>query len=259
MKKRLQNFAVALAVLASGGAVSVLADTVSYTATVMTPSPADVVDITYDLGAGPATAAVYAGQINWTVTQSTVPGLAVGSTFGSFCVDLAHDIYVGNSYQYSPTLDLSQLGGLSALPPAEANTVIGELGTLFADDYSAAVTPGNNDGAASFQMAIWKLVYGDAAIGFAAGSNPDLAAATAADISHAQSSSKPFLLTGLASVNNTPASQDQIMPTSVLPGVASVVPLPKATSQTTVLGVLAVLGWAAGRLRKTAVPAVVRV
>jgi hypothetical protein len=150
-KTQLAILAVALAAAGSARA--------SLTVIIDTPNPSQIVTLTVTpapLSAVPAfgPGGVYAGIYNETIDGVFTP---------SFCIDVAHDVYVGqtfNDYSYA---------ALSAAPdtpagPMGAATAI-DIEKLWAKYYTAAQADSSGVTAAALQVAIWKVEGGGQPLG----------------------------------------------------------------------------------------------
>lgn len=134
-----------LAALAAGLlAMPAAADTV--TATFNSVSPSTIFYYTLN-GSG---LAAYTGQINWTRTGGTQPGLPE-TAFSTFCIELTQHIQLNHSYTYD-VMDLSQ-----ASNPAMGEGKAQDIGRLWAKYHPLADDSPNN--AAAFQVAIWEILY----------------------------------------------------------------------------------------------------
>jgi hypothetical protein len=149
-KLQLAILAAALAGVSSASA--------SLTVVIDTPNPSQIVNLVVTPAAGSLVSAfnggVYAGIYNETVD---------GVFTHSFCIDVAHDVYVGevfNDYSYSA------LASAPATPagPMGAATAI-NIEKLWAQYYTAAQADGSGVMAAALQLAIWEIEGGGQLLG----------------------------------------------------------------------------------------------
>jgi hypothetical protein len=95
---------------------------------------------------------VIAGQLNWTAT-SAVSGLTgAGNTFGTFCIEIPQNVYLGTSY----TLSQTDLTSLPTSGPALSPLKVAQIQALWAASYGSIATATDS---AAFQVAIWEIVY----------------------------------------------------------------------------------------------------
>lgn len=177
MKRPLFALGVAVVML---GAMESVSRAESIVATLGQPGPADIISIN---GQG-----AYAGVLNWQVNAATASApLSVGQNFGTYCIDIVHDIGVGGVYEYN----IVGLGSDSFL----ANTYLGvsdvlAIQTLYSDAYAASLA--SNDLAAGFQSAVWTVLFSGVSI---TGLDAGASAALTADLTllNAQMASNTFL------------------------------------------------------------------
>jgi hypothetical protein len=147
--------------LLSGASAPLRADPVTFTAQLTGVNPADIVlisDTTYHFDS----LACYAGQLMWTSEgPSTVGPLSKGTLFGTYCVDIVHDIYIGGQYPYklvtfASAPSLADGGGTYSYGTGTVSTYQA-VENLWNDDYAASLT--SNDASAAFQIDLWTILY----------------------------------------------------------------------------------------------------
>lgn len=100
-----------------------------------------------------------AGQLNWTAT-SAVSGLTgSGNTFGTFCIEIPKNVYLGSTYAFTQT----DLNALPTSGPALTPVKIAQIQALWAAAHGSIVVANNATATANnyaaFQVAIWEIVY----------------------------------------------------------------------------------------------------
>lgn len=219
-------------------------------------SPADIVYLSYTGTAAPdfSNLEVYAGQLQWKVLSGNSPVVPVGSTFGTYCVDIVHDIYIGDPYSYNIVNGLSSVASVQdSVDPTLVNS---ELQTLWYYDYAASTsgaTPQEQaDNSAAFQIDVWRILYGVNDLTATAINQQESGWITTANdwLSDLQTET-PQTVSGLYAMQGEanaeyPDGQDQ--------GIMEATPLPRAALAG--VGLLAVLGLTRLRVRAlAAVPA----
>jgi len=146
-----------LAILAAALA-GVSSASASLTVVIDTPNPSQIVNLVVTPNGGSLVPAfnggVYAGIYNETVDGVFTP---------SFCIDVAHDVYVGetfNDYSYSA---LASAPDTPAGPMGAAIAI--NIEKLWAKYYTAAQADGSGVTAAALQLAIWEIEGGGQPLG----------------------------------------------------------------------------------------------
>lgn len=141
------------AALAGAGSASA-----SLTVIIDTPNPSQVVNLVVTPAVGslvtPFSGGVYAGIYNETINGVFTP---------SFCIDVAHDVYVGEvftDYSYSA---LASAPDTPAGPMGAATAI--DIEKLWAQYYTAAQADPSGVKAAALQVAIWKVEGGGQLLG----------------------------------------------------------------------------------------------
>jgi hypothetical protein len=95
---------------------------------------------------------VIAGQLNWTAT-SAVGGLTgAGNRFGTFCIEIPRDVYLGSTF----TLAQTDLTALPTSGPSLTVPKVAQIQALWAASRGSLATGTDY---AAFQLAIWEIVY----------------------------------------------------------------------------------------------------
>ena len=97
---------------------------------------------------------VYAGVYNLTVNNVATP---------SFCIDVAHDVYVGESFNDYSYTTLSSAPDSPAGPMGATPAI--DIEKLWAAYYTSALTDNSGVTAAALQVAIWEIEGGGQALG----------------------------------------------------------------------------------------------
>jgi hypothetical protein len=222
-KLHLAILAVALAGASSASA--------SLTVVIDTPNPSQIVNLVVTPAVGSLVPAfnggVYAGIYNETVDGVFTP---------SFCIDVAHDVYVGetfNDYSYSA---LAFAPDTPAGPMGAATAI--NIEKLWAKYYTAAQADNTGVTAAALQVAIWKIEGGGQPLG---NSNPGY---TVTESDGAGVST--LVATMLSTLPNLTAEADLVAIVSP-DGQSYVVAVPEVT--TTIAGALLLLPFGASTLR----------
>jgi hypothetical protein len=149
-KTQLAILAVALAAAGSARA--------SLTVIIDTPNPSQIVTLTVTpapLSAVPAfSGGVYAGIYNETIDGVFTP---------SFCIDVAHDVYVGQTFNDYSYATLAAAPDTPAGPMGAATAI--DIEKLWAKYYTAAQADSSGVTAAALQVAIWKVEGGGQPLG----------------------------------------------------------------------------------------------
>ena len=136
----------------------------SVVATLAGANPADIVNIT-DASIHANNLPVYAGQLNW----NAIPGSSVGTSFGTYCIDILHDISIGGTYRYDVDSDLTTAQSMHGTtysytygpvlsPIAGTAPTVDAIQDLWKLFHAASL--GNGDSAAAFQVDVWEILYG---------------------------------------------------------------------------------------------------
>jgi hypothetical protein len=104
----------------------------------------------------------YAGQLNWSVVATYGPALANTTGFGTYCIDITHDISTGNDYEFDVD-PLSSASGLAGNYNYGSGTVlkVAAIETLYSDFYSPSLS---DEQAGAFQGAVWSILFGPSTI-----------------------------------------------------------------------------------------------
>jgi hypothetical protein len=180
----------------------------------------------------------YAGEYNWKQLSGS-PTLGNAGSFSTFCIEISQDINFGGKYGYN------LVAPSTAPQPSSFWTPAGGMGaadaTLIAELWNAHyVSDPNNwsvDGEASFQFAIWDIIYGKeltisgygpandgAKVSNDATTAMDWVNALPTDGSGAQANL--IALTSNGTTNPNPNSQDQITGSPYSPPTPTAAPLP---------------------------------
>lgn len=109
------------------------------------------------------TGAVYAGELDWTPTDSSQ------KPFSTYCIDIFSDIYLGQSYTYNilplgSALSPNTPGASTqykTLPAAAVCDIELLWGKYYDCIYQGTSPQDIADRAAAFQIDIWKIIYGN--------------------------------------------------------------------------------------------------
>lgn len=154
--KKLQVMIVGIALAAASSASA------SLMVVIDTPNPSQIVDINVDPGSSAVpkfSGAVYAGIYNETISDGTGPGVVTPS----FCIDVAHDVYIGEKFNdYS----CASLAGAPDAPAGPMGAAIAtDIEELWAAYFSEAQTDSKGVMAAALQVAIWEVEGGGQNLG----------------------------------------------------------------------------------------------
>src|SRR5258708_6880578 len=106
----------------------------------------------------------YAGVLNWLDTSVNPQ-----KSFQSFCIDVNHDISLGGTYTYTVGGNVNTSVNGNGGDPLLTTTIIKQIYGLWLQHGTADLTSMTNHTAASFQVALWDILYNG---GSANGSGP---------------------------------------------------------------------------------------
>src|SRR5262249_18412919 len=127
------------------------------TATFGNVSPGEVVSISSDSGSSWESG--WAGVYNFTNASGAITG-----NYSGFCIDIAQDVYGGQTATWTVAALASAPTPGTAMGPQKANLIA----ELWGRDYELIGT--SNTNAAAFQIAIWTIINGNGTCGHVAGS-----------------------------------------------------------------------------------------
>lgn len=93
-----------------------------------------------------------AGQLNWTAGSAVAGLTGPGNTFGTFCIEIPRNVYLGSTF----TLAQTNLTELPTSGPSLTLPKIAQIQALWAASYGGLTTAIDY---AAFQLAIWEIVY----------------------------------------------------------------------------------------------------
>jgi hypothetical protein len=166
---------IKLAVLAAALAAASSARASLITVTIDSVSPGEIVNLVVTPAAGSLVPAynggVYAGIYNLTVNGASVP---------TFCIDVAHDVYLGETFNDYSYIALASAPATPAGPMNAAQAT--DIEKLWAAYYSGPLGAENNAvNAAALQVAIWETL-GNGAQGYTVTESDGVGVATEAAI-----------------------------------------------------------------------------